>query len=579
MKTKLVNENFTTNYLDNLLVARGLDVNDLDYFYEVPDDSALESPKLLDNIRAGAAEIQLAVLNHHKIGIVVDSDVDGFTSAAIIYQYLKHVEPKLHIDYFLHSGKGHGLSDTIDDILNSETHYDLIILPDSSTNDKEYHERLKEYGATCLILDHHLSESDDYSDNAIIINNQMSKDYANKDLSGAGVTWQFCRELDEHFFGGKKLSDELIDLAALGIVSDMMSVLNLENRYIIHTGFHNIKSYFFKCLCDKQSFSMGGKVTPMTVAFYITPLINAMIRVGTMEEKERLFLAFIDGHTMVPCNKRGAKGTMEEVAIESARECTNARSKQNRTLDKAIDELEIKIHKYDLLENKILFVPLDTETFPSELNGLIAMKLAAKYQRPTIVARLNDEGIIRGSSRGLNESELKSFKNFMDESGFFEYTAGHDNACGISIPDSKVHDFHEYANAQLKNVDFGENFYEVNFERMASSTDIGQLIFELMKHDDIYGQHNNEPLIHITNLNVTPDEIRVMGKNQDTIKIEKNGVAYMFFKCTKRKEEFKQYNEMTIDIVGKPNINNWMGNITPQIFVTDFEIKDGALGF
>ena len=78
---------------------------------------------------------------------------------------------------------------------------------------------------------------------------------------------------------------------------------------------------------------MGGDVTPISVAFYIVPLMNAMIRMGTMDEKERLFLALIDGHRQVPCNKRGAKGTTEEVAIESLRECTNAKAKQGRITD------------------------------------------------------------------------------------------------------------------------------------------------------------------------------------------------------------------------------------------------------
>lgn len=578
MKTKLVNENFTANYLDNLLVARGLDTENLDYFYNVPDDSALSNPKLLDNINEGYVLLLEHIHMGSRIALVVDSDVDGFTSSAIIYQYIKKIRPDIEIDYYLHGGKGHGLSDLIEDILHSEKEYHLVILPDAGSNDDTYHSLLKEQGIECLVLDHHIVEADTQMiDNTVIINNQSSSDYPNKDLSGAGVTWQFCRYIDEK--AGFDYANDFIDLAALGIVSDMMSVLNLENRYIIHTGFLNVKNYFFQCLCDKQSFSMGNKITPMTVAFYITPLINAMIRVGSMEEKERLFLAFIDGHEMVPCNKRGAKGTLEEVAIESARECTNARAKQNRTLDKAIDELEIKIHKYDLLENKILFMKLEEEDFPPELNGLIAMKLAAKYQRPAIVARLNDEGEVKGSLRGLNESELTSFKNFLEESNYFEFTAGHDNAAGCGILDRNIEPFLAYANKELADVDFGENFYEVNFERMASSSDLSNLIFELMDKEDIYGQHNDEPLIHITNLNVTMEEIRLMGKNQDTIKIEKNGVAYMFFKCKNRLEDFKQYNEMTIDLVGKPNINNWMGNITPQIFVTDFEISDGSLGF
>lgn len=153
----------------------------------------------------------------------------------------------------------------------------------------------------------------------------------------------------------------------------MGSLLDLENRWIIKNGLNNIKNYFFKILIEKQSYSMGGEVTPMTVAFYIVPLVNAMIRVGTMEEKERLFMAFIDGHQMVPCNKRGAKGTFEEVAVESARECTNARTRQNKILDEMVNAFEIKIHKYNLLENKVLFIRLEEDDdYPAVLNGLVA---------------------------------------------------------------------------------------------------------------------------------------------------------------------------------------------------------------
>ena len=116
---------------------------------------------------------------------------------------------------------------------------------------------------------------------------------------------------------------------------------------------------------------------------------------------------------------------MELVAIESARECTNAKSRQDKLKEKIVDSLDIKIHKNGLLDNQVLFIRLDDEDeFPSELNGLVAMQLSARYNKPTIVARLNDEGYIRGSARGLNKSELKSFKDFLNSTGLFEYTAG-----------------------------------------------------------------------------------------------------------------------------------------------------------
>jgi len=417
MKAHLVNENFTENYIENLLHSYGID-NINQYLNPLPSD--IQDPADLDNIQGGAELLVYKCENNEKLLLIVDSDVDGFTSAAIIYLYLKKLYPSIEIDYRLHEGKQHGLEDHIDWI-EEHSDYGLVICPDSSSNDYDYHERLKKLHIPCLVLDHHLTDVP-ISDNTYIINNQLSEKYKNKDLTGAGIVYQFCRYIDKTY--GCTHADDFIDLAALGIDGDMGSLLNIENRYIIKKGFENVSNFFFKSLIEKQSYSMGGEVNPISVAFYIVPLINAMIRVGTMEEKERLFGAFIDGKRIVPSNKRGAKGTDELLAIESARECTNARAHQNKAMDKAVEELEVKIFKYDLLENKILFVRLDEEDFPPVLNGLIAMKLAAKYKKPTIVARLNGEGFDRGSIRGLNNSGLFSFKQLLTDSKLCEYVQG-----------------------------------------------------------------------------------------------------------------------------------------------------------
>ena len=373
MKYKLVNKIIKEHYVEELLLERGLGSEQLDYFLNVPDASALQDPSALLNIHKGYEDVmRMSKLTaDDRVVLVVDSDVDGYTSSAIFYLYLRHLNTQVQLEWVHHKGKGHGLSDTIGDILekqNDNPNIAYVVLPDSSSNDYEYHERLGREGIRCLVLDHHIVEPDtQFSEYATIINNQLSPDYRNKDLSGAGVTWQLCRYCDKQI--SDTYADTLMDLAALGIVSDMMSMLSLENRYIVHNGFARIKNYFFQTLCIKQEFSMGGKVTPTTVAFYITPLINAMTRAGEQDEKDRCFQAFVDGHAMVISHKRGAKGTLEEVAIESARECTNARTRQNRLLDQAVEQLEIKIAKYDLLENKVLFVRLDEENFPSEFNG------------------------------------------------------------------------------------------------------------------------------------------------------------------------------------------------------------------
>ena len=88
-----------------------------------------------------------------------------------------------------------------------------------------------------------IEEGQKISEYAVVINNQISPDYKNKDLTGAGVTWQFCRYIDQML--NTNFANELIDLAALGVCGDMGSILNLENRYIMQTGFNNITNFFF----------------------------------------------------------------------------------------------------------------------------------------------------------------------------------------------------------------------------------------------------------------------------------------------------------------------------------------------
>ena len=585
MKTRLVNGNFKERYVEQLLQSRGIK-NPNDY-YE-PTAFYLQVPEALENIELGFKLLGEVLASGGRILIVVDSDNDGFTSATIMYNYLKDWYPNCEIDYVLHEGKQHGLQDHIEDLIAGGKQYGLIILPDSSSNDYEYHERLKEIETPVLVLDHHLTDSQ-ISDNAVIINNQLSPNYMNKELTGAGVVFQFCRYIDQKL--GQSYADKYMDLAAWGIIGDMGSMLEMENRYIVREGLKHINNKCLLAFMEKQAYSITGvmgasqqqlidAMNPISVAFYIVPLVNAMIRVGTMAEKRRLFEAFLDGDKMIPSGKRGAKGTLDKAGVEAARECSNARNRQNKTLDEAVGAIEIKIHKYDLLENRVLFVRLDDDDrFPSELNGLVAMKLAAKFKRPTIVARLNKEGINRGSMRGMNQSALTSFKDFLEGSQMFEYVSGHDNAAGVSIPDSYLRDFHKWANEALADIDFGENCHDINFERIAADEDIRDIILDIGNHAGIWGQSNDEPVIYIKDINITMNDVKIMGKNLDTVKIEKFGISYMKFHAKDFIEELKQYSSIKLEVVGRANVNYWGGNIIPQIFIDDYEVTDDALGF
>ena len=574
MKVQLIAPDIKTDYVYNLLRARG--VENVDELIN-PTAYSLQTWRDLNNIEAGLDLIDQLPGEGH-IGLIVDCDVDGFTSAAIIAQYLQRIRPSIKITYYIHDGKAHGLEEHWEDI--SEQNFDLLIIPDAGSNDAEYAEHI-----TCpiLVIDHHLTDKAP-AQNMVVINNQLSPNYKNKNLSGAGMAYQFCRALDD--FYGNLYADDYIDLAALGVCGDMMSGLEPENQYLWRRGFKEIKNPFFRAIALKQAYSITGQSTstweeitdalnPVSVAFYIVPLINAMVRVGTTAEKERMLTAFIDGHKLIPCNKRGAKGTLEEAAIESTRECINARAHQNKIKDTVVSRLEQKIFKHDLLENQILFVRLDdTDVFPPELNGLIAMQLSQQYKKPTIVARLNDQGYIRGSIRGLSNSEMGSFKAYLDSTGLFEYVQGHDNAAGCSLLASNLSKLHELANHDLAQYDFGDDYYEVDFVRPSWSDDLPALIEEIDAYKNIWSQQNNEPLIFVEDLHFNRTDVQIMGKNHDTLKIVKNGVAYMKFFGKSMIEEINKYDTIRMEVVGKANLNHWMGRTTPQIFIENYEIHE-----
>ena len=214
------------------------------------------------------------------------------------------------------------------------------------------------------------------------------------------------------------------------------------------------------------------------VAFYIAPVINGVIRSGSAEDKEMTFNALItnDDDNTYPHVWRGVT-TYETLWERAARNAINAKSRQARILDNIEEKIDIKINKKDLLINKVLFVELDDDDdFPSTLNGLLATRLTNKYSRPTIVARANDDGYIRGSARAIKTESMDSFKQYLEESEMFEYVLGHPLAFGCSISSYNLDKFFSYSNDSLKDVELGEKCYSVNFIRDAMDNDIDNLI-------------------------------------------------------------------------------------------------------
>lgn len=149
------------------------------------------SPLLLKNIESAAKLIfnQFSKNDFH-IHVQVDSDCDGYTSAALLLNYIHAICPSAmsHISYSFHTGKIHGIN--LELVPENTT---LVIAPDSSSNDYDIHKALYDKGIEVLVLDHHQAEK--ISEYACIVNNQLC-DYPTKSLSGVGIVYKLCQFID-----------------------------------------------------------------------------------------------------------------------------------------------------------------------------------------------------------------------------------------------------------------------------------------------------------------------------------------------------------------------------------------------
>ena len=553
--------------VEQVLFNRGILPENVEHYLNTTDADIL-NPAMITNIDQGAKVLVQHIAQGDKVLIQIDSDCDGYTSAAALINYLNCLFPgfvQSNVYYRIHTGKQHGiLLETVPDDVK------LVIAPDSSSNDYEVHQQLKSKGVDVLVIDHH--EADMISENAVIINNQLC-DYPTKSLSGVGMVYKFCSYIDELL--NVDYADQFLDLVALGMVADMMDLRDFETRHLITRGLENIRNPYFKGMVDKQAYSLKDGISPIGVAFYIAPYVNATIRMGTQEEKLMLFESMLDyrGYELVPSTKRGCKGQQETRVEQACRNCTNIKNRQTKARDAALENIERIIKEKNLLENKILVVKLETFAADRNLTGLIANQLMAKYQRPVLLLNKTEDGW-EGSGRGYDKSKFDNLREFLKESDLVMYAEGHANALGVGITDEAFKSFIEYSNRELAEFDFTP-CYKVDF--IFSGADFhGKDIVEIAELKSLWGQGVDEPFVAIEHINVYAGNVVLMSPDKSpTLKITlPNGTSLIKFKSSQ--EEYEKLRSetgcITINVVGKCERNVWNGTVTPQIIIEDYEI-------
>lgn len=537
-----------------------------------PTDEVINSPYLLDNIREAVMTVAKALVNQKKIYIQVDSDCDGYTSAAALINYLYSIAPSTvlnNVSWGIHSDKSHG----IDLDLVTSNNYDLIIVPDASSNENGIHKSLAKHNIDIVVLDHHQAEYDD-DDPAIIVNNQMSEFYENKALCGAGIVYQFCRAFDDIF--NLSYSDNILDLVAIGNIGDMMDLRNPETRRVINKGLANIQNKFLLQLIEKQSFMMKNQLTPFTISFYIVPLINAITRVGEDNDKQILFQALLDGYAkkLTPSTKRGHKiGEEETIVSQAIRTCSNVKSRQEKDKENIIKQLQPIVDKS--LKNNLPILFIESPECTGGLTGLLANYYMALYKLPCLVLWKNEEGNWQGSARGFEIEGVKDWRAYIANSGFANLAEGHPMAFGVEFTAQNLERFKTSLRLSFENIKI-EPSYDVDFI-WSGFDDFDQYILDIADYSTLWGQGVREPYVVLQNVPITKKQYMRMKNNALRLDIKKHLTTCVKFKAEEACNLFESLlinDDITIyvDIIGTCHVNEYNGNITPQLFIEDFNI-------
>lgn len=514
----------------------------------------LSDPYLLTEMDSAVARVKQAVKNNEKILVYGDYDVDGITSAALLYRFFKSAYD-LKIDYFIpdRSKDGYGLSKTaLDKIALKEI--DLIITVDCGISAVKEAEFIKEKNVDLIITDHH-KPSEELPQAAAIINHHLVKqnDYFAKNIAGVGTALKLCQALDKKIF--MNLKSQLLVIAALGTVADVAPLRN-ENRIIVKNGLELIKEskvLGLNILIEKLDLNPEA-ISAGQIAFIIAPPLNAAGRIHNPKKALNL---------LITENKNEAKkiaNTLIEINFK--------RQKQEKEI---LNEAEEKISKLNLENQKAII--LADKNWHSGIIGIVASKLVDKYNLPVILFAINEkEKIAKGSARSISSLNIYSALKFCQDN-LISY-GGHKAAAGLSIKVNKIaklkEQFVSYLKSNLKAEDYlFKNTADLNLK-------LSELNKELIKKIESFkpfGIANPAPKFLFRDLKAK--SCYQIGKNNDHLKINfNNGIQGLAFNMGSKISEFKNSK---IDLISQLEINHWQGKDNLQLKINDFRNSHAGL--
>ncbi len=495
---KLANELNIDPALANLLTQRGVSTFDQAKAFFRPEIDDLHDPFLMKDMDLAIERIGKAIQNNENILIYGDYDVDGTTSVALVYSFLKEFYPNVGFYVPDRYSEGYGIS--LQGVqFAQDNEFSLVIALDCGIKANEKIDYARSNGIDFIICDHHFPG--DELPNAVAVLDPKRNDctYPFEDLSGCGVGFKLIQGYAQvNNIPFEKIMPYL-DLVVVSIASDIVPIID-ENRTLAHFGLIQLNAN--PCQGLKSIIILAGltdkSIAIEDIVFKIGPRINAAGRMESADKAVELLLSD---------NARQAK-----VVANSVNYFNDARKNIDRSITQ--DALSVLAGDQELREKKATV--LYNSNWHKGVVGIVASRLIETYYRPTIILT-SSNGLATGSARSVVGFDI--YQAIEHCSDLLENFGGHMYAAGLTLQIDNVPEFTKrFENYVSENISDELLIPQVDIDAELELSKIAPKFYRILKQFQPFGPGNMAP-VFITQNVADNGEGRIVGLTKEHLKL------------------------------------------------------------
>jgi len=557
IQQNLVNDLSINPLLAQLLVQRGINNFEEARKFFRPDLNDLHDPFLMADMDKAVDRLTKAMIKNEKILIYGDYDVDGTTSVAMVYKFIKQYHSRIGFYIPDRYTEGYGISyEGIN--YAARNHFSLVIALDCGIKDMEKIAYAAKLNIDFIICDHHTTGETLPSSIAVLDPKRNDCLYPYKHLSGCGVGFKLLQAFS--FKNDIAFSDliPLLEYVTLSIASDIVPITG-ENRILAYYGLKQINtspSIGLKEIINVCNLS-DKEITISDIVFKIGPRINSSGRIKSASEVVELLIS-------------------NDVNFSRKKsEILNEYNNDRKNLDKNITDEAIQMIANDKEYYKKKSIVVYQPHWHKGVLGIVASRLTDEYYKPAIVLGRSN-GMVSGSGRSVQGFDL--YKAIEYCSDLLENFGGHMYAAGLSLKEKNIPlfaaKFEEYVS---ENILEEQTYSQMDIDCILQFKDITPKFFRILKQFAPFGPENMKP-VFVSKKVFDYGTSRLVGKEQEHLKMElidsssenvMNGIAFGMSEYNTHLKSLQPLN-----ICYTLEENNFNGNTTIQLIIKDMKVEN-----